>query len=169
MKAVVFFYLPLLLAVALTGCDRLATSSPKDVQATPTPAPADVTADRMREKTSEAAQATGDYLKEQGKQLKANFKETSEELAKDREVWKRQIEEKTRQYQPQIDELKRKAAGADAQAKVEYEKQTANLEVQRKKADEKLVQLRSATADAWETFKESWKREQATETPTPAP
>ena len=168
MKAFAFSCLPLLAAAVLTGCGRSAMTT-TDARATPTPTPADVAAERMRQKTSEAAQATGDYLKEQGKQLRADFKQTGEEFAKDREVWKRQIEEKTRQYQPQIDELKRKAATADGQAKVEMDKQVANLEVQRKKADEKLAQLRSASADAWETFKDSWKREQAAATPTPAP
>lgn len=155
----------------LAGCDRPAVSSAEaQATATPTPTPGDTTAaDRMRAKNSEAAQATGDYLKEKGQQLKVELQNAGEQLGKDKEVWRRQLEEKKRQYQPQIDELKRKAATAGDQAKPEIDRQIAELEVQRQKADEKLAQLKAASGDAWEAFKARWKQEQAAETPKPTP
>lgn len=121
----------------------------------------------MNKENAEAARATGDFLKEKGAQLKASLRQAGDQIGIDKESLQKQLEQARRDYQPQIDELKRRAAAAGEEAKPELNRQISNLEDQRKKADVKLDQLKSATGDAWKTFKARWKEEQAAATPLP--
>ena len=169
MKTFALPCLVLSVTALLAACDHPTVKVTEAAQPTASPSPVDTTAERMRAKNREAARATGDYLKERGDELKANLQKAGDQLGMDKEVWRQQLEEKKRQYQPRIDALKRKAAAAGEQAKPDYDRQIARLEVQRQKADEKLAQLKAASGDAWEAFKSRWKQEQSAETPSPTP
>ena len=166
MKMLLLPCLACLSVVVFAGCGR-APVSPRQAQATPLPTATPSAAERMNKENAEAARATGDFLKEKGAQLKASLRQAGDQLGIDKENLQKQLEQARRDYQPQIDELKRRAAAAGEEARPELNRQIANLEDQRKKADVKLDQLKSATGDAWKTFKARWKEEQSQKIPAP--
>ena len=57
-------------------------------------------------------------------------------------------------WNAKIDELKAKAKGAEADARIEYHETIEDLQEKRSDAKDKLQQLRQASDDAWEELKE---------------
>jgi predicted nuclease with TOPRIM domain len=58
-----------------------------------------------------------------------------------------------RQWQAKIDALQAKADQAEAEQKIRYHEQIELLRTKQQQLEEKLEQLRSAGADAWEELK----------------
>lgn len=54
------------------------------------------------------------------------------------------------QWDAEIDKMKAKTDEAEADAKIEYQKQLDEMRTQRDKANARLTELRNASDDAWE-------------------
>ncbi len=57
-------------------------------------------------------------------------------------------------WDAEIKTLKAKALNAKADAKIEYEKQSATLEAKRTEASRKLQEIKASSADAWDSLKD---------------
>ena len=164
MKTHLFAGAMLLCATALNACVK---QPPPAVRAEATPTPAavdegvDLTAERMRRKTGEAAAAINDYLKANEPRLRQKFQKIGDKFTRDKDVWRQKLLQEKENLQPQIDQLKAKASQLDPKARAAIDQQTASLEQQSRAADEKLAELESATADGWKAFKSKLKDEDA--------
>jgi len=74
-----------------------------------------------------------------------------EKSQKDKYVEK--LHTKLDEWNAEIDKLKVKADKAEADSRIEYQKQIKNLQQKRQEAEKKLADLRSAGKDAWEDLK----------------
>jgi uncharacterized coiled-coil DUF342 family protein len=70
---------------------------------------------------------------------------------KDADVQKMQA--KLDEWNAEIDKLKAKAAQAEADSRVEYQKQIQNLQEKRQGAEKKLAEVRQAGESAWQDLK----------------
>ncbi|WP_163558212.1 coiled coil domain-containing protein [Halomonas sp. NO4] len=70
-----------------------------------------------------------------------------------REVYEQKLQAKLDEWQAEIDKLKARARGAEADARIEHEKEIDDLEARRDEARQKLSELREAGDDAWEDVK----------------
>ena len=70
-----------------------------------------------------------------------------------RDAYIQKLESQYDEWDAKIRELKAKAEGAEADARVEYHKQIESLQQKQKDAKAKLDELRSASEDAWEDLK----------------
>ncbi len=70
-----------------------------------------------------------------------------------KQAYEKKLEARLDEWKAEIDKLKAKAAGAEADAQLQYEKEIDNLQKRQAKAREKLKELRNAGDDAWEDMK----------------
>jgi len=104
-------------------------------------------AEQARQKIEEAAQATGEYLKQQQSEFKANLREGLNEL--DREA---------QQLTQQAEEL-------SAEAKADFQARLESLEDERQALRGQMEALSEKSGDAWEQAKteteQAWERLEA--------
>lgn len=70
-----------------------------------------------------------------------------------KDAYKAKIDAKLKEFGARIDELKAKAEGAEAGAKVEYMKQVETLRRKKEAAQVKLEELKKAGDEAWDKLK----------------
>lgn len=79
----------------------------------------------------------------------------------DKDAYVQKAKARLDQWNADIDKLKAQAAEASADARIEYEKQIAELRAQRDTFEEKLKEIRNANEDAWRDmsagFEQAWK------------
>jgi len=75
-----------------------------------------------------------------------------------REAYEQKLQAKLDERQAEIDKLKARAKGAEADARIEHQKEIDDLEAQRDEARQKLAELREAGDDAWEDVKDGAER-----------
>lgn len=158
-----------LLAACLPGCERHSAEPPASQPPTPTPVPADAAAERMKSKTGDALAATGDFVKEKGGQVKSSLGELADQFSKEKDSYRQKLEQEQRDLAPQIDALKERAARAGDTVRAEFNAQAAALEGQRQRAGQRLDQLKGATREGWESFKDRWRAEDTSPSKSPAP
>ncbi|MBP1749077.1 MAG: hypothetical protein H6Q52_1616 [Deltaproteobacteria bacterium] len=71
----------------------------------------------------------------------------------ERDSYKKEVQEKLKVLDKQIDELKGKAAGLKAEAKTEFNKEMAELRKKQKAAKREWSKIERATAENWEKVK----------------
>ncbi len=71
-----------------------------------------------------------------------------------KDVYVQKMQSKLDELDAQINLLKAKASGANADAKIEFNEQIENLKEFQKKGKQKLVELNDAGEDAWEDIRE---------------
>ena len=121
------------LALTLAACGEQEPSMPtKSSQSTT------VTAGDVKQKVSEAAGTAADYAEQQRRQFVADAQ--------------RQLDG----IDAKIVEWKAKAKDAKADAKTAMDESLRELEKQRKEAADKLAELKSSGADAWENVKQGF-------------
>ena len=70
-----------------------------------------------------------------------------------KESYQKKLQAQLDEWSAEIDKLKAKADGAEADAKLEYYKQIEELRSMQAAANEKLAELKEAKDDAWEDLK----------------
>ena len=70
-----------------------------------------------------------------------------------REAYEQKLRAKLDEWQAEIDKLKAQARGADADARIEREKEAERLEERREEVRRKLEELREAGDDAWDDIR----------------
>jgi len=70
-----------------------------------------------------------------------------------KQAYEKKLEARLDEWKAEIDKLKAKAAGAEADAQLQYEKEIDNLQKRQAEARQKLEELRKAGDDAWEDMK----------------
>lgn len=71
----------------------------------------------------------------------------------DKDVYVQKLHAKLDEWNAEIDKLKAKADMAEAEKRVEYQKQIENLQKRRKEAEKKVAEVREAGEGAWEDLK----------------
>ena len=71
----------------------------------------------------------------------------------DKDAYIAKAKAKLDQWNADIEKLQAKAAEAEADAKIEYDKQIADLRKQRDEAEAKMKELREASDEAWGDMK----------------
>lgn len=92
-------------------------------------------AQEVKQKTSEAVQAAGEYTKEQKEEIQKSF------------------EEKLSKLSAEIKELKSDAQTATGNAKQSLEKDIKNLEAKQKSLKKDMVRLKESSGKAWTEMK----------------
>lgn len=67
--------------------------------------------------------------------------------------YQQKLEAKLEEWNAELDKLRAKAKGAEADAEREINKEVAQLEERRERARARLEELRAASDDAWHDFK----------------
>ncbi|MDN3521877.1 coiled coil domain-containing protein [Halomonas ramblicola] len=75
-----------------------------------------------------------------------------------REAYEQKLQAKLDEWQAEVDKLKARAQGAQADARIEYQEEIDRLESHRDEARQKLAELREASDDAWEDVKDGVER-----------
>lgn len=75
-----------------------------------------------------------------------------------KDAYEQKLQAKLDEWQADLDKLKAKAKGAEADARIEYQEEIDRLESQRNEARQKLAELREASDDAWEDLKDGVER-----------
>lgn len=70
-----------------------------------------------------------------------------------KDAYEQKLEAQLDTWSAEIDKLKAKAKAADADAQLDYYKQLEELRSMQHAANKKLLQLKSASDDAWEDLK----------------
>ncbi|MDI5983371.1 coiled coil domain-containing protein [Halomonas sp. M4R5S39] len=70
-----------------------------------------------------------------------------------REAYEQKLQAKLDEWQAEVDRLRARAKGAEADARIEYQEEIDRLEAQRNEARQKLAELQRASDDAWEDVK----------------
>jgi len=70
-----------------------------------------------------------------------------------KQAYEKKLEARLDEWKAEIEKLKAKAAGAEADAQLQYEKEIDNLQKRQAEARQKLEELRKAGDDAWEDMK----------------
>jgi uncharacterized coiled-coil DUF342 family protein len=76
-----------------------------------------------------------------------------EQKMPDKDAYVQKLHAKLDEWNAEIDKLKAKADKAEAESRLEYQKQIENLQERRKEAKEKLTEMRQAGEGAWEDLK----------------
>jgi uncharacterized coiled-coil DUF342 family protein len=71
----------------------------------------------------------------------------------DKDAYVQKLHAKLDEWNAEIDKLKAKADKAEAEFRIEYEKEIENLRKRRKEAEIKLTEVRQAGEGAWEDLK----------------
>ena len=179
----------LALPLGLAGCGKHDAAQPPIAQPSPSPTVAttstdnkDFSAKNIRHKADQAAVALEKFLKDQDPKLRDKFQrladKVSDKLGKDKDHWREKLEEKRRELQPQIAQLKQQMGAADGDKnKDKLRDALSKLEGRSQDTDKKLAELEAAGADAWGQFKAQLKKDEANDgntpptddTPTPTP
>ncbi|MFC3285976.1 coiled coil domain-containing protein [Litchfieldella rifensis] len=77
---------------------------------------------------------------------------------RNREAYEQKLQAKLDEWQAEVDKLKARAQGAQADARIEYQEEIDRLESYRDEARQKLAELREASDDAWEDLKDGAER-----------
>lgn len=75
-----------------------------------------------------------------------------------REAYEQKLRAKLDEWQAEIDKLRAKARGAEADARIEREKEAERLEAKREEMRDKLKELREAGDDAWDDLRDGAER-----------
>ncbi|AXY41947.1 coiled coil domain-containing protein [Halomonas alkalicola] len=75
-----------------------------------------------------------------------------------REAYEQKLRAKLDEWQAEIDKLRAKARGAEADARIEREKEAERLEAKREEMRHKLKELREAGDDAWDDLRDGAER-----------
>ena len=75
-----------------------------------------------------------------------------------REAYEQKLRAKLDEWQAEIDKLRAKARGAEADARIEREKEADRLEAKREEMRHKLKELREAGDDAWDDLRDGAER-----------
>lgn len=70
-----------------------------------------------------------------------------------KQAYEQKLEAKLNEWKAEIDKLKAKADGAEADSRLRYEKEIDDLKKRQAEARKKLEELRKASDDAWEDMK----------------
>lgn len=70
-----------------------------------------------------------------------------------KEAYQDKLEAQLQEWTAKLDQLKAKADGAEAEAKIEYYKQIDGVRAKVAVAQEKLNELKTSSGEAWETLK----------------
>ncbi|EQB34400.1 hypothetical protein M947_10995 [Sulfurimonas hongkongensis] len=70
-----------------------------------------------------------------------------------KEAYEQKLQAQLDEWNAEIDKLKAKANGADADRKIEYEKKIDELQSMQETASKKLNELKDASDDAWKDLK----------------
>lgn len=70
-----------------------------------------------------------------------------------KEAYEKKLQAQLDEWSLEIDKLKTKADKADAEAQLEYYKQIEYLRSMQEKSNQKLLELKDASDDAWEDLK----------------
>lgn len=70
-----------------------------------------------------------------------------------KEAYHEQLDAQLREWSAKLDQLKAKADGAEAAAKVEYYKQIESIKAKADVAQAKLKELNESSGEAWESLK----------------
>lgn len=70
-----------------------------------------------------------------------------------KEAYHEQLDARLREWRAKLDQLKAKADGAEAGAKVEYYKQLESIKAKADVAQAKLKELQDSSGEAWESLK----------------
>lgn len=70
-----------------------------------------------------------------------------------KDAYQQKLQSQLDEWHAEIDQLKAKANAAEADTKIEYEKEIEELEAMQATANEKLDHLKNASDDAWEDLK----------------
>ena len=76
-----------------------------------------------------------------------------EKIMADKDAYVQKMQAKLDEWNAEIDKLKAKAAQAEADSRVEYQKQIQNLQEKRQGAEKKLAEVRQAGESAWQDLK----------------
>jgi len=71
----------------------------------------------------------------------------------DREAYEKKLQAQLDQWQAEMDKLKAKADAAEADARIEYQKQIDRLEAQRQDALKQMKEFQEAGDSAWKDMK----------------
>jgi len=71
-----------------------------------------------------------------------------------RDAYVQKLKAKLDEWNATIDKLQAKADQTEAESKIKYEKQLADLRAKRKDVDEKILELEQAGESAWEGLKQ---------------
>ena len=71
----------------------------------------------------------------------------------DKDAFVQKLHAKLDEWNAEIDKLKAKADKAEADSRLEYQREIENLKERRKEAEEKLSEVRQAGEGAWEDLK----------------
>ena len=75
-----------------------------------------------------------------------------------REAYEQKLRAKLDEWQAEIDKLRAQARGAEADARIEREKEAERLEAKREEMRHKLKELREAGDDAWDDLRDGAER-----------
>lgn len=75
-----------------------------------------------------------------------------------REAYEQKLRAKLDEWQAEIDKLRAKARGAEADARIEREKEAERLEAKREEMRQKLKEMREAGDDAWDDLRDGAER-----------
>lgn len=70
-----------------------------------------------------------------------------------KEAYEKKLQAQLDEWSAEIDRLRAKAAGVQADKEIEYNKQIEKLQSEQENARKKLTQLKNASEDAWEDMK----------------
>jgi uncharacterized protein YPO0396 len=68
-------------------------------------------------------------------------------------AYEKKLQAKLDEWNAELDRLKAKAEGAEAEARLQYDKQISDIEAMQEAISEKLAELKSASEDAREDIK----------------
>jgi len=74
-------------------------------------------------------------------------------MSETRDAYVQKLKAKMDEWNAEIDRIEAKADQADAESKIEYEKQLEDLRAKRRDLEEKIAKLQQAGDDAWEDLK----------------
>ncbi|MDZ7700384.1 MAG: coiled coil domain-containing protein [Deltaproteobacteria bacterium] len=74
-------------------------------------------------------------------------------MTEKRDAYVQKLKAKMDEWNAEIDKIEAKADQADAESKIEYEKQLEDLRAKRKDVEDKMAELQQAGDGAWEDLK----------------
>ncbi|SDK35837.1 hypothetical protein SAMN04487954_11542 [Billgrantia gudaonensis] len=99
------------------------------------------------------SEQVGRAPKDRGRFSTCILSDGKERFMSDREAYEQKLQAKLDEWQAEIDKLRARAKGAEADARIDREKEAARLEARREEVRQKLQEMREASDDAWEDVK----------------
>ena len=75
-------------------------------------------------------------------------------MGEKRDAYVQKLKAKMDEWSAEIDKIEAKAGQTEAESKIAYEKQLADLRAKRKEVDKKIAELQKAGEGAWEDLKQ---------------